>query len=133
MFALANSLVSYYLMGGRRPRSTAEILGSHRDPRAEARLQAALRDQNPDRIAEISSDLAGRAVSAAEVQKYFQPFLPFIKDQLTRAGPIDSATLRRIVRAEWAEIKRAHKLEVRPPVSDAVVQAVTNFLRRRER
>lgn len=120
-------------MGGRRPRSVAEVLGPYRDREAEAQLQSALREQNPERVAEISSDLASRAVAQSEVAEFFKPFLPFIKGQLRGAEPIDSAQRRRIVRAEWARIKRARNLEVRAPISDAVVQAVINYLRRRGR
>lgn len=118
-------------MGGRRPTSIASILGPNRDSRMERQLQKALQKENPEQIATVSSNLAQKAATQEEVNNYFAPFLPFIKNQLERAGPLDSAERRQEVRAEWSRIKRELKLEVRTPVNDAVVQAVMEFLRDR--
>ena len=116
-------------MGGRRPVSVAAILGPNRATGLERRLVNALRDQDTDRIASVSADLANKAATPEEIKTYFNPFIPFIKRQLDRAGPVDSREWRQEVRAEWSRIKRDQGIEVRSAVNDAVVQAVIDFLR----
>jgi hypothetical protein len=115
-------------MGGRRPTSVSSILGPNRSPGLERELKQALRREDAEKIARVSVSLASGAATAEEVSRYFEPFLPFIKNQLERAGPID---LRYEVRAEWSRIKSEQGIEVRQPVSDAIVQAVIDFLRTR--
>ena len=117
-------------MGGRRARSLPQVLGEgHAYPLLERKLKAALKTGDPDAIAETSSELGRKAVSTQELDSYLAYFIPFIQDKLSRAKPLEDA--RKEVREEWARLKRRHEIKIRGVVSDAVAQAVIDFLKAR--
>jgi hypothetical protein len=107
-----------------------EVLGpGHSYPALERDLRTALKAGKTEAIAEASSELAHKAVSDRELDSYFAYFVPFIQDKLARAKPLKDA--RQEVREEWSHLKRKHDIRIRGVISDAVVQAVIDFLKER--
>jgi len=96
----------------------------------ERELHDALKTQDPKGIAAASAVLASRLPEAPQIPDYLSYFVPYIKKQYQREEPVDVTERRSEVRQIWAEIRRDQKIDVRPVISDAVVQAVLNFLRR---
>jgi hypothetical protein len=117
-------------MGGRRAASLAEVLGPHRSPPLERNLQQALDKEDPGKVAAVSTRLAELAVEREKLDAYLVHFVPFIQDQLTRAGPRSSAELRTVVRTAAREITSRENLDLKGARRDAVIQAVINYLRR---
>lgn len=117
-------------MGGRRARSISEVLGPGRSyPGLERQLTTALKSGDPSAIAEASVKLANKAVTTRELDTYLAYFVPYIQDKLAQAKP--SGDIRKDVREEWSRLKRQHDIDVRGVLSDAVAQAVIDFLKAR--
>ena len=117
-------------MGGRRATSLADVLGPGRTyPGLQRKLHNALTDKNPQAISDAAAELAIKAVPRQRLDSYLKLLVPFIKKRLAKpAAPED---IRREVRIEWTHIKKAHGIEVRRVVNDAVVQAAEDLLRSR--
>lgn len=115
-------------MGGRRATSLAEVLGSRRAyPGLERNLHQALSDQDPQAISNAAAALATKALRPKDLDSYLIHLVPFIRKQLAKPAP--PKDVRRDVRREWSRVKKAHGIEVRRVISDAVVQAAEDLLR----
>ena len=117
-------------MGGRRATTISDVLGSDKSyPRLERELQSALSDQNPHAISSVAAELAARALPQTELDTYLTLLVPFIKKELSRRRK-PQEDIRRSVRREWSQVKKANNVEVRRVVNDAVVQAAIDVLKR---
>lgn len=123
-------------MGGRRARSTAEVLGPSRHPDLVRKLQRALDSKEPAKIAQIAhltTDLAGKAVSEQQLDQHLVHLLPLVQEleKRSRGDPNLQLDKRKEVRQAWARIERDRGISVKPIQRDALVQAVLNYLDRR--
>jgi hypothetical protein len=99
------------------------------DTSLEQQLKTALKKGNIEAIAESSAALSRRAIANRELDGYLERFTPFIREKLSRRIPLDDP--RKEVRAEWSRLKREYNIRIRAVLSQAVEQAVIDFLRTR--
>lgn len=117
-------------MGGRRATSLTHVVAIGRlDPSLERQLKTALQKGDPEAIAESGSALSLKAISSRQLDAFLEHFTPFIREKLARGRPLDDP--RKEVRAEWSRLKREHDIRIKGVLSEAVVQAVIDFLRNR--
>lgn len=118
-------------MGGRRATSLGEVVGAARSPALEHQLKVALKSADPDAIAAASAELTRKAIPLRQLDECLTHFTPFVRAKLERGVPLEDP--RREVRAEWASLKRQHDLHPSRVLSEAVEQAVMEFLSKRLR
>ena len=118
-------------MGGRRATSLNAVVGAAHSPALEHRLKVALRSADPEAIAATSAELTRRAIPLRQLDECLTHFTPFVRAKLERRVPLDDP--RREVRAEWSRLKRQHDLHPSSVLSQAVEQAVIEFLSKRLR
>ncbi len=118
-------------MGGRRATSLGAVVGDARSPALEHRLKVALKSADPEAIASTSAELTRKAIPLRQLDECLTHFTPYIRAKLEGGVPIEDP--RREVRAEWSRLKRQHDLHPSSILSQAVEQAVIEFLTTRLR
>lgn len=115
-------------MGGRRATSISDVLGPKKSyPSLEKKLHRALSEKDLKGISTAAATLATKSVPLTDLDSYLVHLVPFIRKQLTKKEP--PKDVRRDVRREWARIKKSEGIQVRPVVSNAVVQAAIDLLK----
>jgi hypothetical protein len=118
-------------MGGRRATSLSAIASPSRSVSSiERKLKSAIRAGDPVAIAKSSLQLSKKVFAPGKLDDYLGHFTPFIRQKLAQGFPVLDP--RKEVRAEWSRIKRDYDIPLTGARSQAVEQAVIDFIRARQ-